>query len=237
MYVSHLDSSETATENLIPCWMTHISFGATCMRPNSVLISSVPCWGTARRKKWAFFTCEFHSKDQKFNSKFFDTNQLENHHHCYKMHNRSSIDYTNRYESQCHVDFSVHQPHKPYVNLPQSYTFSSYHSIQMVSIAFDSGLDADRPNYSRRTERQKIVGMVRAKRMDVYDRTMYVDCCDVAQWTLCQIIVQHTNHMHTFGDYFDSLAMHSDSLGVRIRNANQIHSCTELKLKGEKDCR
>lgn len=36
----------TDTENLMPCCMTAISFGATSMIPNSVVIVRLPCWGT-----------------------------------------------------------------------------------------------------------------------------------------------------------------------------------------------
>lgn len=34
------------TENLMPCWMTHISFGVNSIFPNSVIINNVPIWGT-----------------------------------------------------------------------------------------------------------------------------------------------------------------------------------------------
>ena len=42
---------ETSTLNLIPCWMTTISFGWTFNNPNSVLTCSSPCWGTSKRYK------------------------------------------------------------------------------------------------------------------------------------------------------------------------------------------
>lgn len=51
----------------------------------------------------------------------------------------------------------------------------------MVSIAFGLDLDIDRPNYSQGMELRKIVDMVHVKRMDECDKTMFVDCYDVAQ--------------------------------------------------------
>lgn len=44
---------------------------------------------------------------------------------------------------------------------------------------------------------------------------------------LSQIIAQHTNRMDIFGDYFDFLAMHSDSRDAQTQNENQNHSGTE----------
>lgn len=46
--VMYLDGPFTATENLIPIWITAISLGSTSILPNSVVIVRLPCCGTVK---------------------------------------------------------------------------------------------------------------------------------------------------------------------------------------------